>query len=152
MNTINWKQGVGITLLFLTAGGLIFRYATYTEEVRMILSDAKLSGKITYKGKPVPYALVIVSNEQSSSTGPADAHGNYVVEHAPVGNVQIGVNTDAGQGMMMSAVMAAKFDKDSNEKPSFVNIPAKYFDPKRSGITAQVTNPTDTNSFDIVIK
>lgn len=152
MNTINVKQGLVIGLLFLLAGGLIYRYVTYTEEERMILSDAKLSGKITYKGKPVPYALVIVSNDNSSSTGPADAQGNYTVDHAPVGNVEIGVNTAAGRGMMMSAVMAAKYDKDSNEKPSFVDIPPKYFNPKSSGIATQVTKPRDTNNFNIEIK
>jgi hypothetical protein len=133
-------------------GGLIYRFATYSEEVPMILSDAKLSGKITYKGKPVPYALVIVSNDTSSSTGPADAQGNYTVDHAPVGAVEIGVNTAAGRGMMMSAVMAARHDKESHDKPSFIDIPPKYFNPKTSGLTTTVSNPKDNNSFDIVIK
>ncbi len=151
-STLNWKQAIGITMMFVAAGGLIYRYATYTEEVRMVLSDAKLAGKISYKGKPVPYALVIVTNESSSSTGAADAHGNFVVEHAPVGDVEIGVNTAAGRGMMMSAMMAAKFDKDNNEKPSFVDIPTKYFNPKTSGITHKISDPKGTNTFDLMIK
>ncbi len=116
------------------------------------MSDAKLKGKITYKGKPVPYALVIVSNKDSSAAGPADAYGDYTVDHAPVGDVLIGVNTAAGRGMMMSAVMAAAYTKDKGAKPTFVDIPDKYFDPMASGITAKVTNPKSDNNFDIDLK
>jgi hypothetical protein len=150
--TTNKLKQFGLIAVLFSIAGFLFYYSTWTEEERLILSDAKLKGKITYKGKPVPYALVIVSNKDSSSAGPADAYGDYVVDHAPVGEVSIGVNTQAGRGMMMSAVMAAAYTKDKGAKPTFLDVPTKYFDPMASGIKTKVTNPKSDNTFDIELK
>lgn len=123
------------------------------EEQRLVLSDASLKGKITYKGKSVPYALVIVmGGGGTSATGNADADGNYTIEHAPTGEVKIGVNTEAGKGNMMSATMAAAQGGDKSAKPTFVDVPAKFFDATTSGITANVTDSKGANTFDIDIK
>ncbi len=151
MDSSKLKQYAAVAGLFAVAG-FLFYYSTWTEEERMILSDATLQGKITYKGKPVPHALVIVSNENSSASGAADADGNYFVQHVPVGSVQIGVNTEAGRGMMMSAVMAASQGGGASSKPTFVDLPQKYFNPTTSGLTATVENKKGENTFDIEVK
>jgi hypothetical protein len=114
------------------------------------LSSATLEGSVTYQNKPVPYALVIVTTPQSSSTANADASGKFKVEHAPVGQAQIGVNTDAGRGMMMSQTMAAKQGGGGAPPPAFVDVPKKYFDPKTSGITTTVAD--GPNTFDIKLQ
>lgn len=122
-----------------------------SDEQRLVLPEGTLQGKILYKGKPVPYALVVVNSGQNSSTGNADDEGNYVVKNVGAGEVQIGVNTDAGRGNMMSATMAAAQTGDKSLKPSFVDLPKKFFDPTTSGLVAKVENGTGVNSFDIVI-
>ena len=131
----------------------LMSFSGCAEEQRLVLSDASLKGKITYKGKSVPYALVIVmGGGGTSATGNADADGNYTIEHAPTGEVKIGVNTEAGKGNMMSATMAAAQGGDKSAKPTFVDVPAKFFDATTSGITANVTDSKGANTFDIDIK
>ncbi len=121
---------------------------------KLDLSEAKLSGTITYKGKPVPHALVIVSTasgEGLAGQGFADKDGNFSVEHVPAGKVKIGINTDAGRGNMMSAVMSSSVGKDKSAAPTFVDVPKKYFDPNTSGIETQITDPKGTTKFDVKI-
>jgi hypothetical protein len=125
---------------------------------RLELSDATMEGTITYKGEPVPYALVIVTNSGgpggvggSSATGNAAKDGTYRVEHAPLGLVEVAVNTDAGRGMMMSDVMAASQSKDKGKAAAkFVAVPEKFHNPTTSGITTTVVD--GPNKFDIEIK
>jgi hypothetical protein len=147
-----WKQWAGVVGLFVLAVGLLYYSFTWTEEVRMDLSDAKMTGKVLYKGKPVPYALVILANDNASSSGNADAYGNYTVLNVPVGELRIGVNTAAGRGMMTGALMAAAYSKDKSPKPTFIDVPAKFFDPDTSGITTKVAGKKDVIEFDIDIK
>lgn len=123
-----------------------------SDEQRLVLPEGTLQGKVLYKGKPVPYALVVVQSGQNASTGNADDEGNYVVKNVAAGEVQIGVNTDAGRGNMMSATMAAAQTGDKSLKPSFVDLPKKYFDPTTSGIVAKVENGSGVNQFDIAIQ
>ena len=114
---------------------------------RLKLSNATLEGTITYQGKPVPHALVIVTGEgeAASATANAGSDGKYKVEHVPLGSVKVAVNTDAGRGKMMSEVMAAK--KGEGAKPTFIGVPKKYFDPKTSPITTTISD--GPNTFDI---
>jgi hypothetical protein len=118
----------------------------------LVLSRASATGKVTYKGKPVPYALVVMMNGQSSATGAADAHGNYTVMNAPPGKVRVGVNTAAGRGMQMSAMMASQQGGDKSLKPTFLDIPPKFFDPETSGLEVEVKNSAEPTSLDIEIK
>lgn len=123
-----------------------------SEEQPLVLPDASLSGKITFKGKPVPHALIIVQSEQRAATGFADAFGTYQVNHVDAGPVKIGVNTDAGRGHMRGAEMAAGQTDDKSAKPSFIDVPKKYFDPTNSGLTFTVSDPKGNNSHDIELK
>ena len=124
-------------------------------EQKLVLSEAKLEGSITYKGKPVPYALVIVSADVkgagsgSGTSGFADKSGKYVVDNVPTGLVKLAINTDAGRGNMMSASMAAAQGGDKSAAPVFIDVPKKFFDPATSGISTTVDNPKGTTSFDI---
>jgi hypothetical protein len=114
------------------------------------LSDATLEGAVTYKGEPVPYALVIVAGERTSATGKAGSDGTYTVPSAPLGLVTIAVNTDAGRGMMMSAARAGQHGDSSKPAAKFIDVPKKYHNPSTSGITTTVLE--GTNKFDIKIK
>ncbi len=123
-----------------------------SQEQALVLSDASLKGKVTYKGKPVPYALIIVTGQKGTATANADDEGNYSVDHVEVGAVQIGVNTDAGRGHMMSATMAAAQTKDKSLKPTFVDVPKKFHEPTTSGLTFTITEAKGATQHDIKIE
>ena len=123
-----------------------------SDEERLVLPEASLKGKITYKGKAVPHALVVVAWGSMSATGNADEQGNYLVQNVAAGDVKIGVNTAAGRGMQTGAAMAAAQGGDKSAKPSFVDVPAKFFEPSTSGISTNVKDAKGPNNFDIEIK
>ncbi|WP_460165422.1 carboxypeptidase-like regulatory domain-containing protein [Thermostilla marina] len=119
---------------------------------RLDLPNATLEGTITYKGQPVPYALVVVvpkAGGELSATGNADREGHYKVEYVPVGEVLIGVNTEAGKGIAMEEAMAAAQGPGAPPMPKMVEIPQKFFEPSTSGITTTIQE--GANTFDIVI-
>ena len=145
------KQLVTAPLFFSLALAVI-SIAGCGEEQRIALPEASLQGKVTYKGKPVPYALIVVSGKGGSATCMADPDGNYSMNNVYPGESGVGVNTDAGRGNMMSATMAAAQGGDKSAKPSFVDVPKQYFDPKTSGITTNVPAGKGVTTYDIVIK
>ncbi len=109
---------------------------------RIPQSNATLEGTITYKGKPVPYALVVASGQGASATTNVENDGKYKMEHVPLGQVKIGVNTEAGRGMMMSQMMASK--KGAAPKPEFVEVPKKFHEPGTSGLTTTISDGPNT--------
>lgn len=132
--------------------GLILCFVGCSGEERLVLPEATLKGTVTYNGKKVPYALVIVSGTKTNSTANADAEGNYSVVNVAAEELRIGVNSEAGRGAMMGAMMASAQSKDKSKKPDFVDVPKKFFDPTTSGITTTVSDPKGTTTFDIVLK
>lgn len=128
-----------------------------SEVKKLELSQAKLQGTVTYKGKPVPHALIVVSVGAAGAGGGmagqgfADKSGKYLIDNVPAGPVKIGVNTDAGKGNMMGAAMAAAQGGDKSAAPTFVDLPKKFFDPNTSGIATNIDDPKGVNNFDIKI-
>lgn len=119
-------------------------------EERLEFPKSSLEGKVTFKGKPVPYALIIVTGGEQSAQGHADEDGNFLIERVPSGPVTIGVNTDAGRGKMMGEVMSAR--QSGKAPPSFVDVPPKFFDPNSSGIETVIQDAKGVNRFDIEIR
>src|SRR5262245_55650180 len=72
---------------------------------RLPETGATLEGTVTYGKDKVPVALVIVQGEKSSASGSVSEDGRYRIENVPLGQVKIGVNTEAGKGQLMSKTM-----------------------------------------------
>lgn len=106
-------------------------------------TGATLEGTVTYGTEKVPLALVIVAKPGSgggSASAFADDDGHFRVENVPVGDVQIGVNTDATKGQMMSRAMAGTDPTKKGKKavmPKYVEVPKKFHEPSASGLTAR---------------
>jgi hypothetical protein len=119
-------------------------------------TGATLEGTITYNNQRVPLALVIVASKSSSATGKADEEGNYKVENAPLGEVEIGVNTDAAKGELMSRTMAGAYKGPDGKgggkvaAPKIVEVPSKFFNPESSGLKTTVNK--GANTFDLTLK
>src|SRR5689334_22139796 len=75
-------------------------------EKRLPETGASIEGKVTYGNEPVMAALIIVQSKDGASQGVVGEDGRYKVENVPIGPVSIGVDTNAGKGMMMGRVVA----------------------------------------------
>jgi hypothetical protein len=119
-------------------------------------SGATLEGSVTYDGKPVPMALIVVRSETASADARIVEPGKYKVPSVPIGKVKIAVDTDAMRGELMSRSMAQAYkgpggqsSAEAGKKLSFIAVPGKFADPDSSGITFEIKK--GANTFDIVI-
>jgi hypothetical protein len=144
--------------LFLAGSALISACSMQGREVPLEISGVILTGTIKYGNAVVPNAMVIVkrpgpSGPNSSSIATANDDGVYRVENCPMGEVMIGVNTDAAKGMMMGRAMAGTDPTKSGSKalsvPKVTDVPKKFFNPDESGI--KTTLQKGVNNFDIII-
>jgi hypothetical protein len=117
-------------------------------EVKYPETGATMEGNLTYGNDKVGAALVIVQNSSGSATAFVDQNGHFKLENVPLGEVNIGVNTDAGKGEAMGRAMAQSQGK-AKGAPKMVDIPKQYADPGKSGI--KTTIKKGANPFDIAI-
>ena len=123
-------------------------------EYRLPETGATLEGTVTYGGETVPMAQISVLGEKDQGVGQIE-EGRYKVERVPLGEVKIGVNTEAMKSNFVSQQMAQSY-KGPGSKGSgraaglrFVSVPAKYQDPETSGIKATIK--AGKNTLDIVV-
>jgi hypothetical protein len=140
---------VGI-LTLLGCGGKFVREETLPE------SGVSVTGTVTYNGEKVMFGLVRVSGGGKEAAGKIDADGKYTVLNCPLGEVSLGVNTNAGRGDYQSAMMAGGVYKGPEGKGKgkvnvkFIDVPEKFADPATSGL--KHTLAAGENKHDIVIK
>jgi hypothetical protein len=136
--------------LLLAGAGLCLtscsnRYVPYEQRPE---SGATLEGTVTYGGQKVLVALVIAQGPNGSANAFIDDDGKYHIANAPLGEINLAVNTDAGKGQMISKAMAQSRGK-GGPMPSVVEVPGKFGNPATSGIKTTVNK--GPNTFDIVI-
>lgn len=126
------------------------------KEERLPETGATLEGTVSLGTTKVPVALIIVAGPSSSATGEIDeATGRYKVVNVPLGDVKIGVNTEAAKGQLQGKLMSGYYRgpeakaKGIVAPPTVVDVPQKYFDPATSGL--RTTIQSGANSYDIVI-
>jgi hypothetical protein len=111
-------------------------------------TGATLEGTVTYGKDQVGAALVIAQNDSGAATGFVGDDGRYRLENVPLGEVNIGVNTEAGKGQATGKLMA-----QSQGKPKaalkIVDVPRRFADPAKSGIKKTISK--GPNTYDIVI-
>jgi hypothetical protein len=139
-----------LALLSLAGFGLLLAGCN-KRYVEVPLTGATLEGTVTYGKEKVLVAMVTVQGQGgASASGFIDEDGRYKVLNVPLGEVSIGVNTDAGKGQMMSKVMARAASKEKGPPPpKVIDVPAKFSDPNTSGITTTIEK--GENKYDIVI-
>jgi nicotinamide mononucleotide (NMN) deamidase PncC len=145
-------QYIGAGALLLLAAGVLVWSFTRSDVEALVISNATLKGKVTYKSKPVSNAMIIVAAEGVTTVagvGYSGNDGSYLVQNVPIGKVQIGINTDAGKAMMRGATIAASMTGDKSNMPVFSDVPKKYFNPESSGVSTVLSNFEAENTFDI---
>jgi len=110
-----------------------------------------VSGRITFQGKPVPEAAVLLSNAAQGVylTADADAEGCYMVLAAkgaglPLGDYQVAVVPKSFRVPIPTGTLAPAKPAGSP------NIPEKYHSPESSGLKCTVV--AGANRFDIDMK
>lgn len=144
-----------VASVFLLAVGLTWVVGCGLRESKIEESGATLTGTITYNGSPIEFAMVTVQSKDGtkSAVGNVLDSGKYKVENAPIGEVIVAVNTAAAQGEFIAQNMAknqAAMDPKASKRrtdPKFVDVPQKYFDPGKSGLTTTIK--AGENTFDI---
>jgi hypothetical protein len=149
---------LGLSLLLLAAG---------------CGSRGTVSGKVLYKGKPLTGGHVVFLHQKGSFTTAIQEDGSYSIDRVPSGPVKIAV-TAAGpvhprHGLSKSqlekmqknkpevksdedapkAMMAEMLGSASGGNKSGVNLPEKYGDPEKSGLTYTVAGGSQT--YDIKV-
>jgi hypothetical protein len=127
-------------------------------------SEEEVSGKVTYKGKPVPGGQVtFITSKGYTFTGVIDPEGNYKLR-SPVGEVRIAVDnrmlkSSQPSPMELRRQMGMKPAADVNVdevKPSapavtgtYVYLPPKYYSPDTSGLTYTVKSGSQTHDIEL---
>jgi len=140
-----------VLLLFLAAG---------------CSSKGTITGKVTYKGKPLPVGTVMFVSEQGEGTVTADIQdGEYKAMKVPTGPAKIAVYTPPSQSppaQYMAKMIPPKEvlqqlapDKSSEDiaksaqKPKSVPIPEKFHDPNTSGLKYTVKRGLQVYDIDL---
>ena len=119
-----------------------------------------VTGKVTFRGKPVyTGSVIIVGKDGVAAAGPIETDGTYVVRKAPVGEVSVGVVSKDPVYLHKISVMrssrtpvpASALRTPSNlERKKWFPIPKEYEEPVRSGLTFAVKK--GDNQYDIELK
>lgn len=113
------------------------------------LRTAKVTGKVNYKGKPVPNGTVMFIPEGGgpSSTGTIQTDGSFTMTTYTTGDGAI-----LGKHKVVIAAMADMGDllpESRNPLPPPI-VPEKYTSPATSTLTTEVKDGDNTPVFDLV--
>jgi hypothetical protein len=116
-----------------------------------------LSGKVTYKGTPVPAGSIVLHSKEGAKTytGSIQPDGTFTITGAPHGTMVVtvdnkwlksGAQQEGTQGVdpkMLEKMMP----KDQGLK--YLPIPEKYADPKTSPLVWEITTSRESKDFDL---
>jgi hypothetical protein len=139
------------------------RYSGFTSVLLLVLlvpacnkiankPKAKVSGKVTYKGVPLPSGTVtFFGADNEFASAPIGSDGSYSASAVPLGNVSVVVATPppgiSPEVAAKNPQLKLKGFKGSTEKT--VAIPAKYSKPGGSGIGFNVSEGSQTYDIDL---
>lgn len=109
---------------------------------------SSITGKVTYKGRPVIYGSIIcVGADKTARSGVIGPDGSYTVENVPAGTVNIAViSRDPSKGR--SVLRGEKPSKPGKSKAAssaaadkqWFPLPSKFEDAKKSGLVCDVNS------------
>jgi hypothetical protein len=117
--------------------------------------SATVSGKVTYKGEPLPAGSVAIyganGKVQSVTIG---TDGTYTISKAPVGDVKMTVvtpNPSPGAQQSKGATRKHPGAEDTASSPPLkvVPIPERYTDPDKSGLNFTLKPGEQTINLDL---
>ena len=125
----------------------------YVRENELPESGATLEGTVKYGKDDLQFAMIIVQTASGGTTG-SIKDGKYKIENVPVGEVMIGVNTDAGRGDYQTAIMGGTYKGPDGKGVGktgirFIEVPKKFAEPTTSGIKTTIAKGPNTFNIEI---
>jgi hypothetical protein len=103
--------------------------------------EGQVSGKVKYKGQPVPAGTITFFDRKNHAiSGAIGADGGYSVEKVVSGPVKVTVVTP------MPIYMPGDKPPPGPKPPT---LPAKYYDREKSGLDFEVKEGPQTKDFDL---
>jgi hypothetical protein len=112
-------------------------------EIRLRQTGATLEGNVTYGKEKITDALIMAQNDSGSATAFVDDNGHFKLENVPLGEVNLGVNTEAGKGLAIGKLMAKTMGKGNKAGVKILEVPANFQDPTKSGIKTTIVRGTN---------
>jgi len=120
-------------------------------------NTATVTGKVTYKGRPVTYGSVIfLSADRTARSGVIEPDGSYAVEGVSPGGVKIAViSHDPSRGRSVKSEHSPRPGKKRASAPKttfngWFPLPPRFEDPESSGLVCTVGS--GQVSYDIDLK
>lgn len=115
---------------------------------------ASVSGKVTYKGKPVTSGNVVIVGQdgKASPPGPIQPDGTYAIAGAPVGSVTAAVDNPPPAEPPPNAPKNSndpEVKQDKELAARYVATPDQYKDPKKSGLQHDLQSGSNTWNIEL---
>jgi hypothetical protein len=116
---------------------------------------AKVSGKVTYRGKVLTMgSVVLVGEDGHSARGAIQPDGTYEIDRAPVGKDRAAVSNPPPAGARGGqALVGSPNDEEAKQARAlaaqYVPTPEKYNDPQKSGLSFDVPSGGRTLDIDL---
>jgi hypothetical protein len=111
-----------------------------------------VSGKVTYKVKPVGYGSVqFIGPDRKPLLAPIGPDGSYRAEGVLAGDNQVAVNSPDPAMVVRKSKAGKPIEPPPADPKRWFPLPDKYADPAKSGLTLKVERNV-TNSHDIDLK
>jgi hypothetical protein len=119
---------------------------------RVSYETAEVTGKVMFKGKPLPGGRLNFVAEQGgvASNGTIDENGNYKIT-APMGDVRISIDNKFLEKKGATGPILRRPDADAPEVPkgTYVAIPDKYYSTDLSGLTYKVVSGSQKHDINL---
>jgi hypothetical protein len=112
----------------------------------------RVSGKVLYKGKPLPSGAVTFLGPEGRAANAEIIDGYYAIARPPHGECKITVLTapDVAPGALPAFAPAdAPADKIIKPRGKYVPIPERYARPETSGLVFAVTDTAQTHNIEL---
>ena len=113
----------------------------------------KVSGKVTFKDKPLPGGTVIFANDDNTKVErtPVRADGTYSSAKVPYGNMRVGVEpaSKGPVGMPKNIKLPPGAPNSGATEGQYVDIPKNLRDPATSNRTVTIDSADKTYDIDL---
>ncbi len=124
-------------------------------------SKGTLSGKVTYRGAPLPGGTITIVPEKGNAaqtmSGKIESNGTYSVANVPAGAVKVSIRvsepTPFAEARIPPSEIAAKgneaFKPPANSAQPTVRLPLEYSDPDKSGLRYTINGGAQSQDIDL---